>query len=93
MLPGLQVCERKDLIGLGSLPNCEFCDLRAAPQLACHTPTQAALNMPMTRVGHDRIYALYMTVYLMISLPEIGICTVYIWFWPTLLIYTINIQD
>jgi len=45
----------------------------------------------MSRVGQNRIYTLYMTVYLVISLPidlveprlEAGI-PLYIWFWPTL---------
>jgi hypothetical protein len=37
------------------------------------------------RVGQNRIYTPYMTVYLMISLQKIPyIHTVYIWFWPTL---------
>jgi hypothetical protein len=37
------------------------------------------------RVGQNRIYALYMTVYLVISLPKISL-----WFWPTL--YMISTQ-
>ena len=37
-----------------------------------------------SRVGQNCIYAPYMTVYLVISLPTYRIYTVYIWFWPTL---------
>jgi hypothetical protein len=44
------------------------------PQLQAH----------MSRVGQNRMYAPYMTVYLVISLPKIPIHTVNIWFWPTL---------
>jgi hypothetical protein len=40
----------------------------------------------MVRVGQNRIYAPYMTVYLVIFLPKIPyIHNIYIWFWPTLL--------
>ena len=39
----------------------------------------------MIRVGQDRIYAPYMTVHFVISLPEIPhIHRIYKWFWPTL---------
>ena len=38
------------------------------------------------RVGQNRIYMPYMTVYLVISCPKYRIYTVYIWFWPTLLL-------
>ena len=38
----------------------------------------------MIRVGQNRIYTPYMAAYLVISLPEIHIYTVCIWFWPTL---------
>ena len=39
------------------------------------------------RVGQNRIYTPYMTVYLVISLPKIpNIHRIYIGFWPTLLI-------
>ena len=38
----------------------------------------------MYRVGQNRIYTPYMTVYLVISLPKYCIYTVYKWFWPTL---------
>ena len=41
------------------------------------------------RVGQNRIYIPYMTVYMVISLPKYRICTVYIWLWPTLRIYTV----
>jgi len=38
-----------------------------------------------SRVGQNRIYTPYMTVYFVISLPKTPyIYTVYIWFWPTL---------
>ena len=42
------------------------------------------------RVGQNRIYTLYMTVYLVTSLPKIPYIHhiyiyIYIWFWPTLL--------
>jgi hypothetical protein len=41
-------------------------------------------------VGQNRIYAPYMTVYLVISLPKIPyIHRIYIWIWPTLCIYTV----
>ena len=36
-------------------------------------------------VGQNHIYKSYMTVYLVISLQKCCICTVHIWFWPTLL--------
>ena len=39
------------------------------------------------KVGQSRIYALYMTVYLVIFLPEIRyLHCIYIWFWPTQII-------
>ena len=39
----------------------------------------------MCRVGQNRIYTPYLTVYLVISLPKIPyIHRIYIWFWPTL---------
>ena len=39
----------------------------------------------MIRVGQNRISTLYMTVYLVVSLPKLPyMYTVYIWFWPTL---------
>ena len=38
----------------------------------------------MFRVGQNRIYTPYVTVYLVISLPKIRIYIVYIWFWQTL---------
>jgi len=42
----------------------------------------------IARVGQNRMYAPYMTVCMVISLPKIPyihrIYTVYIWFWPTL---------
>jgi len=38
------------------------------------------------RVGHNRIYTPYMTVYLVISCQKNRIHTVYIWFWPTLVL-------
>ena len=42
----------------------------------------------MYRVGHNRIYAPYMTVYLVISLPKVPyIHRIYIWSWPTLLMF------
>ena len=40
----------------------------------------------MVRVGQNRMYTPFMTVYLVISLPKIPyIHRIYIWFWPTLL--------
>ena len=43
-------------------------------------------NLLTCRVGQNRIYTPYMTVYLVISLPMIPyIHRIYIWFWPTLL--------
>jgi hypothetical protein len=36
------------------------------------------------RVGQNRMYIPYITVFLMISLPKYRIYTVHIWFWPTL---------
>jgi len=40
----------------------------------------------MCRVGQNRIYTPYMTVYMVISLPKIPYThRTYIWFWPTLL--------
>ena len=44
----------------------------------------------MTRVGQNRIYTPYMTVYLVVSLPKYRICTVVKWFWPTLLMTAPN---
>jgi len=41
----------------------------------------------MYRVGQNRICTRYMTVYLVIFLPNYRIYTVYIWFWPTLVMY------
>jgi len=38
----------------------------------------------IVRVGQNRIYTPYMTVCMVISLPKYRIHTVYIWFWPTL---------
>jgi len=38
----------------------------------------------MTRVGQNRVYTPYMTVYLVVFLPKYRVYTVYIWFWPTL---------
>jgi hypothetical protein len=39
-----------------------------------------------SRVGQNRIYTPYMTVYLVLFLPKIlYIHPIYIWFWPTLL--------
>ena len=47
---------------------------------------QALKNMHMcSKVGQNRTYTPYMTVYLVTSLPKCRIYTVYIWFWPTLL--------
>ena len=46
---------------------------------------------PVYRVGQNRIYAPYMTVYLVISLPKIAYTAVYIWFWPTLHIWSDHI--
>jgi hypothetical protein len=41
----------------------------------------------MSRVGQNRIYTPYMTVYLVTSLPKIPyVHRIYIWFWPTLVI-------
>jgi hypothetical protein len=40
----------------------------------------------MSRVGQNCIYALYMTVYLVISLPKVPyIHRIYKWSWPALL--------
>ena len=40
----------------------------------------------LCRVGQNRIYTPYMTVYLVVSLPKYRIHTVYIRFWPNLVI-------
>jgi len=38
-----------------------------------------------SKVGHNRMYTTYMTVYLVIFLPKLlYIHCIYIWFWPTL---------
>jgi len=39
--------------------------------------------MYKARVGQNRMYTPYMTVYFVISLQKYRIYTVYIWFWPT----------
>jgi hypothetical protein len=39
------------------------------------------------KVGQNRIYAQYMTVYFVISLPKIPFMhRIYIWFWPSLIV-------
>jgi len=47
--------------------------------------SEPSLNVSgiISRVGRNRTYAPYLTVYLVISLPKYRICTVYIWFWTT----------
>ena len=43
------------------------------------------LCVQISRVGQNRIYTTYMTVYLVVSLPKIPYThRIYIWFWPTL---------
>ena len=43
------------------------------------------------RVGQNRIYTPYMTVYLVISLPKTPYMhCIYMWLWPTLYIYIYN---
>jgi len=47
----------------------------------------ACVSYPLSvisRVGQNRIYTPYMTVYLVISLPKIPYSIHHIWFWPTL---------
>ena len=43
------------------------------------------------RVDQNRICAPYMTVYLVIPCPKYLYYTVYMWFWPTLYMYTVFI--
>ena len=42
------------------------------------------------RVGQNRIFTPYMTLFLVLSLPKYRIYTVYIWFWPTLCMHGIS---
>ena len=53
-------------------------------------------SLQMCKVGQDRTYAPYMTVYLVISLPKmLYIHCIYRWFWPTLQIcnHTTSLYD
>jgi hypothetical protein len=56
----------------------------------------SARTMCICRVDQCRLYTLYMTVFLMISLPEIAYIHriyIYIWFWPTLYIWRVSVQN
>jgi len=60
----------------------------------CHQEqdNQGTRQPGMPRVGYNRIFTPYMTVYLVISLPKIPYIHrifLYIRFWPTLYIYTV----
>jgi len=54
-------------------------------QTPLSTSVRDQIDKHILRVGQNRIYTPYMTVYLMISLPKLPyIHRIYIWFWPTL---------
>ena len=48
-----------------------------------HTKAIQCVDVHISRVGQNRIYTPYMTVYL-VPCQNYRIYTVYIWFWPTL---------
>jgi len=64
----------------GTQTLCYKCVCAHAPARTMSTCTHA-----IHRVGQDRMFTPYMTVYLVISLPTIPcIHRIYIWFWPAL---------
>jgi hypothetical protein len=59
---------------------CAYMCVRVPESMRVHALTCEAV---MSRVGQNRIYALYETVRLVIFLPKDRIYTVYSWSWPT----------